>query len=166
MTTLYKSQIDVVEEDWFAIDLESKLNKKIDMLQMNVNQQSEMIQQMSSNIKQLKSELYSMRQLESQQNHTQQSEILQQLSDEIKMLKNDLHTAKHQSHSQNDRTHQLLEELKVLKQRELNLALRVHTPVPFTAIPNSFFMTHLTKDLKSPLFKSMTESNKPPAISL
>ena len=67
-------------------------------------------------------------------------------------------------------------ELKVLKQRELNLALRVHTPVPFTAIPNSFFTTQLVKDLKSPLFKgtvdkssvdkSSTDTTKPPVISL
>ena len=135
--------IHIIDEDWCTIDLETKLNKKIDSLQALVHQQSQLI-------------------------HT--------LSDEIKMLKTDLHTAKHQNHSQNDRTHQLLEELKVLKQRELNLALRVHTPVPFTAIPNSFFTTQLVKDLKSPLFKStvdkslvdksLAETTKPPVISL
>ena len=95
-----------VEDDWFAVDLESKLNKKIDTLQTLVNQQSEMIQQLSSNINQLKSEL---------------------------------HSTRHLSASQNDRTHQLLEELKVLKQRELNLALREKIPIPFFPIPSSIF---------------------------
>lgn len=125
--------IHIVDEDWCTIDLETKLNKKIDSLQTLVHQQNQFI-------------------------HS--------LSDEIKMLKNELHSAKHQNNSQNDRTHQLLEELKVLKQRELNLALRVHTPVPFTAIPNSFFTTHIIKDLKSPLFKGNIDTIKPPSISL
>ena len=95
-----------VEDDWFAVDLESKLNKKIDTLQTLVNQQSEMIKL---------------------------------LSEEIKQLKSELHSTRHLSASQNDRTHQLLEELKVLKQRELNLALREKIPIPFFPIPSSIF---------------------------
>jgi methyl-accepting chemotaxis protein len=141
MTTPLENTIQVVEEDWFAVDLESKLNKKIDTLQTLVNQQSEMIQQLSSDINQLKSELHSTRHhSELQNNHTyQQSEILQHVSNEIKQLKSELHSTRHLSASQNDRTHQLLEELKVLKQRELNLALREKIPIPFFPIPSSIF---------------------------
>jgi DNA gyrase/topoisomerase IV subunit A len=95
-----------IEEDWFALDLESKLNKKIDVLQTVVNQQSEMIKL---------------------------------LSEEIRQLKSELHSTRHLSVSQNDRTHQLLEELKVLKQRELNIALREKIPIPFFPIPSSIF---------------------------
>jgi len=96
-----------MEEEWFTVqvkslkaeeDLETKLNKKIDVLQTLVHQQSEMIMALSSQIKELKSEL---------------------------------HSTTHQSASQNDRTHQLLEELKRVKERELNAALRRHQPVPF-----------------------------------
>jgi len=130
-----------VEDDWFAVDLESKLNKKIDTLQILVNQQSEIIQQLSNDIKQLKSELHHTRDhSESQNRHTyQQSEILQRVSNEIIQLKSELHSTRHLSASQNDRTHQLLEELKVLKQRELNLALREKIPVPFFPIPSTIF---------------------------
>lgn len=61
----------------------------------------------------------------------QQSEMIRVLSQEIKELKSELHSTTHQSASQNDRTHQLLEELKRVKERELNYALRRHHPVPF-----------------------------------
>jgi|LauGreDrversion4_2_1035121.scaffolds.fasta_scaffold09818_3 type I site-specific restriction-modification system R (restriction) subunit len=98
-----------MEEEWFTVhvkpvksdeemDVETKLNKKIDVLQTLVHQQSEMIMALSQQIKELKSEL---------------------------------HSTTHQSASQNDRTHQLLEELKRVKERELNAALRRHQPVPF-----------------------------------
>jgi methyl-accepting chemotaxis protein len=153
MTTPLENTIQVVEEDWFAVDLESKLNKKIDTLQILVNQQSEMIQQLSSDINQLKSELHSTRHHSESHHHRtyQQSEILQHVSEEIKLLKSELHSTRHLSASQNDRTHQLLEELKVLKQRELNIALREKIPVPFFPLPSSIFSK---KTSLSPIHKS------------
>ena len=87
-----------VDEEWYAVDVETRLNKKMDLLQELVYQQSQLIQQLST---------------------------------EIVHLKTELSHSKTTTHTQNDRTHQLLEELKVLKQRELNLALRSHLPVPF-----------------------------------
>ena len=87
-----------VDDEWFSIDLESKMNKKIDTLQTLVHEQMKMIQT---------------------------------LSEEIKVLKGELHSTHHHSSTQNDRTHELLEELKVIKQRELNIALREKIPVPF-----------------------------------
>ncbi len=142
-----------VEEDWFTVDLESKLNKKIDILQTLVNQQSEIIMSLSEEIKNLKSELHSTRHhSESQHDRTyQQSEILQHVSEEIKLLKSELHSTRHLSASQNDRTHQLLEELKVLKQRELNIALREKIPVPFFPLPSSIFSKKISL---SPIHKS------------
>ena len=122
MAVPLENTIQVVEEDWFAVDLESKLNKKIDTLQTLVNQQSEMIKL---------------------------------LSEEIKQLKSELHSTRHLSASQNDRTHQLLEELKVLKQRELNLALREKIPVPFLPIPSSFFNKNTNL---SPLHKNFKQN--------
>ena len=87
-----------VDDEWFSIDLESKMNRKIDTLQTLVHEQMKMIQT---------------------------------LSEEIKILKGELHSTHHLSSTQNNRTHELLEELKVIKQRELNLALRGKIPVPF-----------------------------------
>jgi hypothetical protein len=56
------------------------------------------------------------------------------LSDEIKQLKKEIYSAPfyHQSITQTDRTHHLLEELKVIKERELNMMLREKIPVPFS----------------------------------
>jgi peptidoglycan hydrolase CwlO-like protein len=47
----------IIEDDWFSLDLESKLNKKIDSLQTLVHQQNESIQHLSAEIKQLKKDL-------------------------------------------------------------------------------------------------------------
>ena len=78
-----------VDDEWFSLDLESKINKKIDSLQDLVHQQT--------------GELH----------FVQHASACQHLS------------------SQNDRTHQLLEELKIIKQREVNLMLREKIPIPF-----------------------------------
>jgi hypothetical protein len=108
----------MAEEEWVSLDIESKLNKKIDALQELVYQQSLMISSLSAEIKELKSDLLL---------GAQQSPSCQHLS------------------LQNDRTHKLLEELKVLKQREVNLMLREKIPVPFfsshtSPLPNPFLM--------------------------
>lgn len=106
---LYYTNMSRADDDWISLDVESKLNKKIDQLQTIVEQQSVLLQTMSEEIKQLKSELHPVG--------------CQHLS------------------SQNDRTHQLLEELKFLKQRELNMMLREKIPAPFVAsntIPTPF----------------------------
>jgi hypothetical protein len=64
----------------------------------------------------------------------QQAGQITLLSDEIKQLKKEIYSAPfyHQSVKQTDRTHHLLEELKVIKERELNMMLREKIPVPFS----------------------------------
>lgn len=107
----------MAEEEWLPIDVESKLNRKIDALQSIVEQQTVMIRS---------------------------------LTDEIAQLK-----AKPNEHLslQNDRTHQLLEELKIIKQRELNMMLREKIPVPFFSTKSSFPQQAVhTPSLPSPLF--------------
>lgn len=118
----------IIEDDWFSLDLESKLNKKIDSLQTLVHLQNESIQHLSAEIKQLKKDLDS----------THHRSPCEHLS------------------SQNDRTHQLLEELKLIKQRELNMMLREKIPVPFFSTKSSFspLTPPSTKSLPSPLFSS------------
>ena len=90
------------EDEWCAIDLESKLNKKIDALQIILQQQHHLIQILSQEMKDLKEELHRTHQ-----------------------------TASHDLSLRHDRTHELLEELKILKQRELNMMLREKIPIPF-----------------------------------
>ena len=114
----------IVEDEWFALDIESKLNKKIDSLQTLIYQQNELIQSLSA---------------------------------EIKKMKQDLDTTHHRSpcehlSSQNDRTHQLLEELKLIKQRELNMMLREKIPVPFFSTKSSQQNPITIPSLPSPLF--------------
>ena len=98
-----------VEEDWFSLDLESKLNKKIDALQGLVHEQSVLIHTLSSEIKTLKGEIH---------------------------LNHHPSTCQHLS-SQNDRVQELLEELKVIKQREINIMLREKIPIPFYSTQSS-----------------------------
>ena len=90
------------DEDWYAIDVESKLNRKIDTLQAIVQQQND---------------------------------LLQKLSQEMTVLKEELHrthqTASHDLSRRHDRTHELLEELRISQQREMNMAIRAKIAVPF-----------------------------------
>lgn len=60
----------------------------------------------------------------------QQLRLLQTLREEVRQLK-ELHSTHRTSATQQDRTNELLEELKVLKQRELNMMLREKKPTPF-----------------------------------
>ena len=100
-----------LQDGWFSVDNESKMNDKIDRLQILVNEQST---------------------------------IIQQLSEEISVLKREIHSTHHQASTQNDRTHTLLEELKVLKQRELNMMIREKIPTPFYPIPSYIFTKKTT----------------------
>ena len=68
----------------------------------------------------------------------QQFKLIQTLADEISALKTEIHSTKHETATQKDRTHELLEELKILKQRELNIMLREKRPIPFVS-GNHFF---------------------------
>jgi chromosome segregation ATPase len=88
----------------------------------------------------------------------QQSVMIQTLSSEIKELKNDLHSTTHQSASQNGRTHELLEELKRVKERELNYALRKHQPVPFM---NGESILRWEAIAQSPVFRKHLASTVP-----
>jgi mevalonate kinase len=130
----------IIEDDWFSLDLESKLNKKIDSLQTLVHLQNESIQHLSAEIKQLKKDLDS----------THHRSPCEHLS------------------SQNDRTHQLLEELKLIKQRELNMMLREKIPVPFFSTKSSFAppTPTATKSLPSPLFLSQANRSSMKHLSL
>ncbi len=136
-----------VEEEWFSVDLESRMNRKIDNLQNLVAQQSQQIQLLLEEIKKVNDELCLIKTIQHDSIH-KQTEKIEILSDELKIMKGDLHSTKHQSASQNDRTHQLLEELKVIKQRELNIALREKIPVSFFPIPHSIFTKELPLNKK------------------
>lgn len=95
-----------IEEEWFALDIESKLNKKIDALQDLVHEQSLLIHTLSSEIKTLKNEI----------------QIRPSMCPQL---------------SQKDRVQELLEELKVIKQREINMMLREKIPIPFYSSQSS-----------------------------
>jgi hypothetical protein len=123
-----------IEEEWFSIDVESKLNKKIDSLQMVVQQQSDLIQTLSAEIKQMKGLIRP--------------------------------PCEHLS-SQTDRTQQLLEELKLIKQRELNMMLREKIPIPFFSTKSSFpQIAANVPSLPSPLFLAQLNRNSVKKLDL
>ncbi len=84
-----------------------------------------------------------------------QDETIQQLVKEMERLKGELSATK-QAHQ----THQLLEELKAIKERELNAALRTHQPVPFYHMDTMVRWKGL-----SPLFRPSTASKDCPSPS-
>jgi DNA gyrase/topoisomerase IV subunit A len=93
------------DDEW--VDIESKLNKKIDTLQTIIQQQHDLLQLLSKEMKALKEEIHSTH-----------------------------HTSSHKLSLQHDRTHELLEELRISRHRELNMALREKIPIPFSCNGN------------------------------
>jgi chromosome segregation ATPase len=93
-------------DEWYSVDVEPKLNEKIDQLQKSLAEQSVMIQS---------------------------------LSDGLKSLQAEMKIRQERSTVQKDRMNELLEELRVLKQRELNMLIREKIPCPFFPIPSTIF---------------------------
>lgn len=76
------SEIKILDEDWCAVDMESKVNKKIDELQSLVFQQHQMIHTLATEISTLKQELHSAK----NQTHSQ-NDRTHQLLEELKVMK-------------------------------------------------------------------------------
>lgn len=74
--------IEVFDDDWCSVDIESRLNKKIDALRELVHQQHLMIHTLSTEIRQLQTELHSAK----TQTHSQ-NDRTHQLLEELKVLK-------------------------------------------------------------------------------
>lgn len=110
-----------IEEDWFTSNIETKLTKRLDSLEAIIHQQFDLIKSLSEELKQLKGTLPST------------ESAIQQISESINLLKGEVHSTKHESAYHKDHTRQLLEELKILKQRELNIMLREKRPIPFVS---------------------------------
>ena len=108
-----------VVDEWYALDVEPKLHLKIDQLQQIIEQQSEMLKLLSSEIQVLKSQV--------QTSHALHAQLHERHAEQL-----ETHTRR------NDRMTELLEELKVLKQRELNMLIREKIPCPFVPMPSLF----------------------------
>lgn len=76
------ANIEILDDDWCSVDIESRLNKKIDALRELVHQQHLMIHALSSEIRQLQTELHSAK----TQTHSQ-NDRTHQLLEELKVLK-------------------------------------------------------------------------------
>lgn len=74
--------IEVLDDDWCSVDIESRLNKKIDALRELVHQQHRMIHTLSTEIKHLQTELHSAK----TQTHSQ-NDRTHQLLEELKVIK-------------------------------------------------------------------------------
>ncbi len=113
-----------VIEDWYTLDSDQKkVVSQIESLEKKLEEQSSEIQQLRSVVSSLSSN---------------QSLLLE----ELKLLRREF-TMYHQS-SHKERTNELLEELKVIKQRELNLYLREKIPVPFFATTETLLTKKMT----------------------
>ena len=74
--------IEITDDDWCSVDIESRLNKKIDTLRELVHQQHLMIQTLSTEIRHLQTELHSAK----TQTHSQ-NDRTHQLLEELKVIK-------------------------------------------------------------------------------
>jgi hypothetical protein len=75
-------RIEIIDDEWCSVDIESRLNKKIDALNQLVHQQHDMIQTLSTAIQHLQTELHSAK----TQTHSQ-NDRTHQLLEELKVLK-------------------------------------------------------------------------------
>lgn len=100
-----------VFEEWYSIDIEHR-------------SACELYQQLSQEVKSNQQFLVAI-----QKELTLQHQSIEHLSEEIKGLRNELHL--YLPATKKDRMVELLEELRVIKERELNLMIREKIPVPF-----------------------------------
>ena len=112
-----------VIEDWYSLDSMEESGKK---LQTQLDCQGKQIQDLTSQLSSQSKEIEDLKRIVQQLSSEliSQLSVQQQLSKEVSFLKQNTHI-KH--------TNELLEELKILKQRELNLLIREKIPTPFSA---------------------------------
>ena len=132
------ANIEILDDEWCSVDIESRLNKKIDALRELVHQQHLLIHTLSTEIRQLQTELHSAK----TQTHSQ-NDRTHQLLEELKVLKE--------------------RELNLALRRHMPVPFTSGGITPlFTTItsPPSF--------LRSPLFKGKTptQTSLPPFPSL
>jgi len=116
-----------IDDDWFTISLESKLNKRMDDIEQLLHQNMKQLQVVQEEIKTLQQtirlELDSIK---------QSTERIQSLSEEIGLLKH--------SHDTIPSRQELIEELRMIQQRELNLMLREKRATPFISSKSKTIM--------------------------
>ena len=120
-------------EDWYSLEESDSRKAMLESLQKKVEEQSAEIQKQSTEIQDLRTTITS---LVDQLKSTKETQQL--LLEELKLIRHTDYTEK------TNRTNELLEELKIIKQRELNLLLREKIPIPFFASTE----TLLTKKIR------------------
>jgi chromosome segregation ATPase len=126
-------------DDWYSIDSSDETKKfqsSVEEMKSQLSAQSIEILEMKSSIEEYKSQLSShSSEIHDLKRLVQQlsSELISQLSIQQDLVK-DIASLKQNHHITHvKQTNELLEELKVLKQRELNLLIREKIPTPFFA---------------------------------
>jgi chromosome segregation ATPase len=109
-------------EDWYSLEEADSKKVALESLQKKVEDQSFEIHRQSSEIQELRTTINSL------------VEQLQSTKETHQLLLEELKLHRHTDYKEKTiRTNELLEELKVIKQRELNLLLREKIPIPFFA---------------------------------
>lgn len=103
-----------VFEEWCSIDVDHRPTERL----------FELYQQLNEEVKKSQQAL-----VEIQKELTLQHQAIHHLTEEIKGLRNELHL--YPASTNKERMVELLEELRVIKERELNLMIREKIPFPF-----------------------------------
>jgi septal ring factor EnvC (AmiA/AmiB activator) len=107
-----------VFEEWCSIDIENRSTERLFELYQQLSQE---VQSNQRKLEEIQAEL------------ARQTQSIERLAEEIKGLRNELHL--YPVSSNKERMVELLEELRVIKERELNLMIREKIPVPFHPYP-------------------------------
>lgn len=128
-----------------------KVNQRMDWLERLIHHQNEIIRGLGEEVRVLMMTTGALK------------TELQGLRAEIQMLQGELHSTSHTSMTR------LLEELKQIKERELNYALRRHQPIPFFDSRNMIRMVgsiSSAHSMGSPLFRLPTQKVQVPSLHL
>jgi hypothetical protein len=166
------------EEDWFSVscetvqngdkgdkedkeerEVESQVNQRIDWLERLIHHQSEIIRSYGEEMRLLLQEQAVFKQEMMRQKEEHAIEI-KALKEEIHGMKGEIRSTSHTSMTE------LLEELKRVKERELNYALRRHQPVPFFDSGNLIRMVGSVGSVSSPLFRHSLTRQQVPSLKL
>ena len=106
-----------IDEEWFTICIDSKLEKKIEVIEGTLHQYITELQHIQTELSVLKGTVES---------------IIKTTTDQIKTISSEIKQLRH-SHESIPSREQLFEELRILQQRELNLMLRDKKATPFVS---------------------------------
>lgn len=126
-------------EEWCTVSIDHHYTEQINSLYhmyKELEKSMSHVREMTLEVRQIQDEMKKAQE-EMKDSIKTQTDMIEEISDHIQALRNEFNVY-HSTSSHKDRTIELLEELRVLKQRELNLMIREKIPCPFLPAINAY----------------------------